>query len=58
MRTRRLTLSKETLTELRAEELVDVVGAARAITPAVQCARDVTSQVINCNTLLRPCTTR
>ena len=57
MRNRRLTLAKETLTELRSEELQDVLGAAQQITPVVQCVRDVTSQLVNCYTLLKPCPT-
>lgn len=56
MRTRRLTLAKETLTELRSEELQDVLGAAQQITPVVRCVQDVTSRVVNCFTLFEPCT--
>ncbi len=59
MRTRRLTLAKEALTELRTDEMADVVGAAaHAITPVVQCVENVTSKVVNCVTLFDPCTTR
>jgi hypothetical protein len=57
MRTRRLTLAKETLAELRTDELLDVVGGQGAITPVVQCVRDLTSQIVNCYTVLKPCTT-
>ena len=58
MRTRRLTLAKETLTELRSEELQDVMGAAQAITPAWQCVENVTSLVIRCLSVFDPCPTR
>jgi hypothetical protein len=57
MRTRRLTLAKETLTELRAEEMQDVVGAQQ-ITPAVQCIENVASLVIRCMSVFDPCPTR
>jgi len=58
MRTRRLTLARETLAELRTDELADVMGAAAAITPVVQCVENVTSKVINCYTIFNPCPTR
>ncbi len=59
MRTRRLTLAKETLSELRAEELIGVVGAAeQAITPIVKCVEDLASKLINCVSIFDPCPTR
>jgi hypothetical protein len=58
MRTRRLALAMETLTELRTEDLADVMGAAQQITPAVQCEENVTSKVVNCYTIFNPCPTR
>lgn len=58
MRTRRLVLTKETLTELRAEELLGVVGAAMQITPIAKCVDDVASKVVNCYTVFKPCPTR
>ena len=59
MRTRRLTLAKESLTELRTDEMADVVAAAQqAITPIAQCVENVTSKVINCLSVFDPCPTR
>lgn len=58
MRTRRLVLRKEALTELVTDELVNVVGAA-ATTPIGACATTVASKVVECETdsVLRPCVT-
>lgn len=59
MRTRRLTLSKESLTELCTDEMLNVVGAGEiAITPVVRCVENVTSKVINCLSVFDPCPTR
>ena len=58
MRTRRLVLDKETLTELSNDELLDVMGAAQAITPAVQCVENVASLVIDCRSIFEACPTR
>jgi len=59
MRTRRLTLSKETLAELGNDDLLAVMGAAaQAITPIAKCVEDVTSKVINCLSVFDPCPTR
>jgi len=60
MRTRRLVLAKETLTELRAEDLLGVMGAAQEqqITPVAQCVENVASLVIKCVSVFDPCPTR
>ncbi|HEV2889147.1 MAG TPA: hypothetical protein VGX28_02120 [Frankiaceae bacterium] len=59
MRTRRLTLAKESLTELCTDEMENVVGAAaQQITPIAQCVENVTSKVINCLSVFDPCPTR
>ncbi|HEX8003695.1 MAG TPA: hypothetical protein VF519_13475 [Mycobacteriales bacterium] len=59
MRTRRLTLSKESLTELRTEEMTSVVGAAQQqVTPIVQCVENVASLVIRCLSVFDPCPTK
>lgn len=60
MRTRRLTLAKETLTQLDNDELLDVMGAAAAqqITPIVQCVENLASRVIQCRSVFDPCPTR
>ena len=57
MRTRRLVLAKENLTDLCTEEMTNVVGA-HAITPAVQCVENLTSLVVRCMTVFEPCPTR
>ena len=59
MRTRRLVLAKESLTELRTEEMQEVVAAAQAITPQVtDCVEGVLSKVIKCVSVFDPCPTR
>jgi hypothetical protein len=58
MRIRRLTLARETLTELRTEELADVMGAAQQITPVAQCVDNIGSKLVNCYTIFKPCPTR
>lgn len=55
MRTRRLTLKRETLTELAAAELAFAVGADAATTPVGGCATDVASKIVECESSLRPC---
>lgn len=56
MRARRLVLSKETLTELRSEELVAIAGGqALPSSPLTACTVKVTSMVIECDSNLRPC---
>ncbi|HEX8001090.1 MAG TPA: hypothetical protein VF519_00175 [Mycobacteriales bacterium] len=50
---RRLTLRKETLTELRAAELASVAGAAAPTTPLLACV-DL-SDLPGCDSILRPC---
>lgn len=55
MRTRRLVLAKETLSELANDELADVGGAAvQAITPGTSC---IFSLVIQCRSVFQPCPT-
>ena len=54
----RLVLSKETLTELSAEELTAVAGAAAPPTgDRTQCVEDVASRVIQCASIFYPCMT-
>jgi hypothetical protein len=56
---RRLVLRKETLGELRPDELTRVAGAA-ATTPVAGCLEDVFSRVVRCDvtdSILRPCIT-
>lgn len=54
--TRRLTLERETLTELAATELAFAVGGAEAATvPVGGCATDVASKLVECESSLRPC---
>ena len=55
---RRLTLARETLTELRTDELVNVQGANQAITPIAACAENLASKLINCVSIFDPCPTR
>jgi hypothetical protein len=57
MRNRHLALSKETLVELCTDEMLEVVGAAE-ITSHVECVKNLTSQVVNCYTIFKPCTPR
>ncbi len=54
---RRLALSKETLTELRTDELTAVNGAAPPTGYRTQCAQDLASEVIECASILYPCIT-
>lgn len=58
MRTRRLVLAKESLTELCTEEMQGVVAAAQQITPIRDCVEHVTSMVIRCLSVFDPCPTR
>jgi hypothetical protein len=53
--TRRLTLKRETLTELAAAELTFAVGADAATTPVGGCVTDQLSKVVECESSLRPC---
>lgn len=55
---RRLTLRKETLTELAAADLT-FVGAAQALptTPVGACVDTLSDRVRACDSLLRPCIT-
>jgi hypothetical protein len=51
MRTHRLVLAKETLTELRSEDLLNVVGGPYAITPAPKCVTNLGT----CHSLFEYC---
>lgn len=55
---RRLTLRKETLTELAATDLT-FVGAVQALptTPLAVCVDNLSDRIRPCNSLLRPCVT-
>ncbi|HWL35596.1 MAG TPA: hypothetical protein VNQ77_05330 [Frankiaceae bacterium] len=53
--TRRLTLERETLTELAADELTFAIGADAATTPVGGCATDLASKLVECESNLRPC---
>lgn len=61
---RRLTLTKDVLTELRPEDLAAVVAGEAVTTPVGGCVTDatavvvaVTSRLVECDSLLRPCVT-
>lgn len=55
---RRLVLSKETLAELRSDELSAVNGAAPPTGYRTQCVEDLASRVIECASIFYPCETR
>jgi len=54
MRTRRLALARETLTDLHAEDLHAVVGA-QVTSPVAMCVENVASLVVNCVSLIYYC---
>jgi hypothetical protein len=58
MRSRRLVLSKETLSEMTTDEMVNVKGAMPVITPVRGCVENLASKVIECMSVFDPCPTR
>jgi hypothetical protein len=58
MRSRRLVLSKETLSEMTTDEMVNVRGAVVVATPLRECVEDLASKVVNCWSVFDPCPTR
>lgn len=58
MRNRRLVLSKETLSEISTDDMLNVKGAVVAATPLRECVEDLASKVVNCWSVFDPCPTR
>jgi hypothetical protein len=55
MQTRRLVLAKETLSDLHAEELRGIVGAAALTSPLAMCVETAASLVVHCVSLVYYC---